>query len=142
LFGKKLFELGGQDLVGGEDQRRLLHGRDDVCHGKSLAGAGDAEQDLVACAILDGLDQLGDRLWLVARRLEVGLQDERNAALRPLVGRITEQRIVGQGLQQIQALFRCRHDGPPGGAATVPRSPIELVERAPSFKAVRACRAA
>ena len=43
-------ELGGQRLVVGDDQRGLLHPLDDVGHGEGLAGAGDAEQRLVAVA--------------------------------------------------------------------------------------------
>ena len=135
-------ELGRQNLVGREDQRRLLHRRDDMGHRESLAGAGDAQQHLVARPLLDALDQLGDRLRLVARRLEIGLQDERDAGLRPLVRRIAEQRVVGQGLEQVQALLRCRHDGPPDGAAAAPRSPIELVEEARSCKPARSSAAA
>jgi hypothetical protein len=37
-------ELGGQGLVGRQQQRRALHLGDDVGDGEGLAGAGDAEQ--------------------------------------------------------------------------------------------------
>ena len=74
-------ELGGQRLVGREDQRRALGRLDHLRHGEGLAGAGDAEQHLGAVVAADALDQLGDRLRLVALRGEVGLDDERLAAL-------------------------------------------------------------
>ena len=74
-------ELGGQGLVVGEDQGRALGRLDDLGHGEGLAGAGDAEQHLGAVVALDALDQLGDRLGLVALGGEVGLDDEGLAAL-------------------------------------------------------------
>jgi hypothetical protein len=40
-------ELGGERLVGREDERRALRRLDDLGHGEGLAGAGDAEQHLV-----------------------------------------------------------------------------------------------
>jgi hypothetical protein len=80
-------ELGGQRLVGGEDQRRALRRLDHLGHGKGLAGAGDAEQHLGALArfasnAADALDELVDGLRLVAGGLELRLDDERHAAFR------------------------------------------------------------
>ena len=61
-------ELGGQRLVGGEDQRRALGLLDDLRHGEGLARAGDAEQHLVALAVRDAVDELGDRRAAGRRR--------------------------------------------------------------------------
>ena len=72
-------ELGGERFVGGEDQRRPRDRPDDMRHGEGLAGAGDAEQYLVALAVFDAADKLRDRLWLVASRLEAGDDFERGA---------------------------------------------------------------
>ncbi len=74
-------ELGGQRLVGGEDERRALGRLDDVGHGEGLAGAGDAEQDLVVLVGAHAGDELGDGGRLVAARLVVGDDPERHAAL-------------------------------------------------------------
>ena len=65
-------ELRGQRLVGREDQSRALGRLDHLGHGEGLARAGDAEQHLVALAGANALDQLLDRLRLVALRLEFG----------------------------------------------------------------------
>ena len=62
-------ELGGQRLVRRQDQGRLLHRLDHLGHGEGLARPGDAEQDLVAFAVLDAAHQLGDRRRLVPGRL-------------------------------------------------------------------------
>ena len=61
-------ELRRQRLVGREDQRRALRRLDDLGHGEGLAGAGDAEQHLVALVPVDAVDQLRDRGRLVALR--------------------------------------------------------------------------
>ena len=74
-------ELGGQRLVRGEDDRRALGGLDDLGGGEGLAGAGGAEQHLVALAGLDALDQLGDGGGLVAGGLE--LRDAARSGLPP-----------------------------------------------------------
>ncbi len=79
-------ELGGEGLVGGEDDRRALGGLDDLGDGEGLAGAGGAEQHLVALAGVGALDQLGDRRGLVAGGLEVRVQDEAPAALELVAG--------------------------------------------------------
>ena len=69
-------ELGGQRLVVGHDQRRLLYLRDDVGHREGLARAGDAEQRLEAVAAEDALAERGDGLGLVAGEAVVGLDAE------------------------------------------------------------------
>ena len=101
-------ELGGQRLVGGEDEGRALGLLDDVRHGKGLARAGDAEQHLVALAGLGSGRQFGDGVGLVALRGEVGNDLEGLAALgffraRRAVRR--EHRQVGQvGAQEAEAV--------------------------------------
>ena len=45
---------------------------DDLGHGEGLAGAGDAEQDLVLVSGVEAGDELGDGAGLVALRLVVG----------------------------------------------------------------------
>ena len=74
-------ELGGEGLVGGKHQGRTLRRLDHLGHRVGLARAGDAEQHLVALLRVDRLDQLGDRLRLVALRLKLGDDLERDAAL-------------------------------------------------------------
>ena len=59
-------ELGGQRLVGGEHQGRALGALDHLGHGEGLAGAGDAEQHLVALVLAHAGHQLGDGGGLVA----------------------------------------------------------------------------
>ena len=71
-----LGQLGGEALVGGEDQCRTLHLLDRPRDGRRLAGTGDAEQRLEAIAALDALGQLGDRGRLITGRLEVGHDPE------------------------------------------------------------------
>ena len=74
-------ELGRERLVRREDERRALGRGDDMRHGEGLARAGDAEQHLRALVLADALHQLGDRLWLVALRLELRDEPERPPAL-------------------------------------------------------------
>ena len=45
-----VIELGGEGLVVGEDERGAVGLLDDLGHGEGLAGAGDAEEDLVLLA--------------------------------------------------------------------------------------------
>ena len=70
VVGKEALELAvelrRERLVGREDQRRALGRLDHLRHGEGLARAGDAEQHLVALVGVDALDQLLDRLRLVA----------------------------------------------------------------------------
>ncbi len=74
-------ELRRQRLVGSEDERRALGALDDMRHGEGLARAGDPEQHLIALAAVDAGGELDDRLRLVARGLELGMDDEALAAL-------------------------------------------------------------
>src|SRR5207302_11384097 len=69
--------LGGKGLVRREHERRPPEARDDVRHGERLPGARNAEQGLVREPIADALDELVDRLGLIAgRRKRLG-QTER-----------------------------------------------------------------
>ena len=65
-------QLRGQRLVGGDDQRRLLDLLDGPADGGALAGAGDAEERLVALAGTYALREGRDGSRLVAGRLVVG----------------------------------------------------------------------
>ena len=73
-------ELGGQRLVGREDQGRALGAGDDLRGGEGLARAGDAEQHLVGLAVVDAFDEVGDGGGLVAGGLVGGDELERDAA--------------------------------------------------------------
>ena len=74
-------ELGGERLVGGEDERRALGLLDDLGDGVGLAGAGHPEKHLIALLLSDAGNQLGDRRWLVALGLELGDDAQRHPAL-------------------------------------------------------------
>ena len=78
-------ELRRQSLVRGENERRSLGRLDHLGHGESLAGAGDAKQHLIHFVVQHALDQLLDRLRLVALRLVFRHDAESSPALR-LVG--------------------------------------------------------
>ena len=73
-------ELGGERLVRRQDQCRALRRLDDLRHREGLAGAGDAEQHLVAFVLPDAFDQFGDGVRLVALRLVLRDDLERDAA--------------------------------------------------------------
>ena len=61
-----LAQLGRQRLVVGQHQRGALHLLDDLGHGVGLAAAGDAQQHLLAQAVLQSLRQLFNGLRLIA----------------------------------------------------------------------------
>ncbi len=69
-------ELGGQRLVVGQDQGRLLMALDGLGDRERLAGAGRSEQRLVTESPGQSIGQSVDRLGLVAGRLEIGHQLE------------------------------------------------------------------
>ena len=69
-------ELGGERLVVGEDEGRPVDALDRPGQRRGLARAGRAEQRLVADAPLEPVDELVDRLRLVAGRLERGDEPE------------------------------------------------------------------
>ncbi len=86
VVGKEALELAvelrGQRLVGRENQRRALRRLDHLGHGEGLARAGDAEQHLIALVAPHPLDQLRDRLRLVALGLEFRDHPQPPPALR------------------------------------------------------------
>ena len=67
-----MVELGGEGLVVREDEGGALGLLDDLGHGEGLAGAGDAEEDLVLFAGVEAGDELGDGAGLVALGLVGG----------------------------------------------------------------------
>ena len=73
VVGEELLQLGrelrGERLVGGHDERRLLHGLDGLGHGERLAAARHAQQRLVAQALVHAAREGLDRLGLVAGHL-------------------------------------------------------------------------
>jgi len=78
IVREEVFELGvelrGEGLVVREDQHRAVEPGDDIGHREGLAGAGDAEERLVAISRADGLDQRLDGLRLVAGGSVVGFE--------------------------------------------------------------------
>jgi hypothetical protein len=65
-------ELGGEGLVVREDEGGALQLFDDLGHGEGLAGAGDAEEDLIFFSGVDTGDEFGDGSGLVALGLVGG----------------------------------------------------------------------
>ena len=102
-------ELGGQRLVGREDEGRALRRLDHLGHREGLAGAGDAQEHLVALQRLHAGDEFLDGGGLVALRLEVGHHLQRPAAVR--LGRL--RRLDGGEARQRHE-FRPQGAKPPG----------------------------
>ena len=75
-------ELRGKRLVVGDHERRPVGLLDDLRHREGLAGPGGAQQRLVALSALDTVDELGDRVGLIAGRLERGDEVEVGHGLR------------------------------------------------------------
>ena len=75
-------QLRGQRLVGCQHEGGLAGRGDHVGHGEGLARSGNAQQDLVAFAVGHALEQLADRLGLIARRRVIRHQLEGFAADR------------------------------------------------------------
>ena len=59
-------ELRGERLVVREDDGGAIGLLDHLGHGEGFARAGDAEEDLMAVAVVEAADELGDGLGLVA----------------------------------------------------------------------------
>ena len=80
VFGEEVLELGvelgRQRFVVAHDERRFADLLDDVGHGEGFAGAGNAEEGLVAVAGADGFDELGDGLALIALGGVFGVEAE------------------------------------------------------------------
>jgi hypothetical protein len=64
-------ELGSERLVVGENDSGAVEVLDDFGHGEGLPGTGDSEEDLVALAVGEAADELGDGFGLVAAWLVV-----------------------------------------------------------------------
>ena len=69
-----MIELRGQRLVVRQDQRRAAGLLDHLGHGEGLAGAGDAEQNLVLLAVQQAAEELIDGGRLIAARAVVDAQ--------------------------------------------------------------------
>ena len=73
IIREKFFELTvklrRQRLIMRQDKRRLIQLLDDIRHRKCLARTGDAKERLTLVALLKALNQLCDRLRLVASGL-------------------------------------------------------------------------
>ena len=89
VFGEEGFELVvelcGERFVVSQDQSGAVQGFDDLCHREGLAGAGDAQQDLVFVAGFDAADELVDGGGLVAAGLVGAAKLEFHAARLLLV---------------------------------------------------------
>ena len=107
-------KLRRERLVGRQDQRRPLRRLDHLGHRERLARAGDAQQHLIALLRLHPLDQLPDRLRLVALGLELRHDLERPSAFRlrrPLGPVRRPGRAIAQvGVAALQQLLE-RFDG-------------------------------
>ena len=84
VLGEEILEfavqLGRQRLVVAHDQRRFVQRRDHVGHRERLARTGDPEQRVVLAAAAQRVDELRDRLGLVAGRLVLRNQFEIHVA--------------------------------------------------------------
>src|SRR5690606_36998504 len=74
-------KLCSERLVRRKDQRRSLRLLDHLRHGEGLARSGDAQQNLRAVKLGNTTREVPDRGRLVARRLELRLHPELDAAL-------------------------------------------------------------
>src|SRR5262249_5263833 len=105
VFGKKRFELviklGGQRFVVRQDERGTICLLDDLGHGKRLAGAGDAEEDLMLFASVDAAGKLVNGGGLVAARLVVALQLEFHGAGLLLLRRAEPKPLLYSGTQGV-----------------------------------------
>ena len=75
-FAKLAAELRRQGLIVRQNQCWLLYLRDNIRHSKRLTGARNPQQSLLFISSFDSLHQLGNRLWLISRRLIGGNQFE------------------------------------------------------------------
>ncbi len=80
VVGEEVFhlpeQLGGERLVGGQDQRRTPCPLDHMSHGEGFARPGNAEKHLIGLPRIDACDQILNGFGLVAGWLVVGLQIE------------------------------------------------------------------
>ena len=98
--GRELaIELGGECLVGREDQGRALGLLDDLRHSEGFARTGDAEQNLVALFVLDAVHQFGDGRGLVALGFKGGDDLEGAATVGLCLLDRLEGYEIGQGIE-------------------------------------------
>jgi len=116
IVGEEVLELAiklrGEDLVGGKDQRGALQMVDDARHREGLAGAGDAEQNLIPLPRPCRRDQFLNRRRLIPGGFVIADELERTPALR-LVGALRavgDEAGAGFGLGKAGADLD-RHDG-------------------------------
>ena len=93
-FAEFRAELGREGLVMRQNEGRAVDFFDDGRHREGLAGAGDAEQDLLAQAVSDALGQRLDRLGLVARGAVWCVKFEIHNVLRKKKGNVV---LAGMG---------------------------------------------
>jgi hypothetical protein len=93
-----VIELGGEGLVVGEDEGGAVGGLDDLGHGEGLAGAGDAEQDLVALAGAQTGEELLDGAGLVSFRFVGGDELEVHGEIIRWERRISEDKLRVWGM--------------------------------------------
>ena len=78
VFGEEALELviklRGEGFIVRQDERRAIGLFDDLGHGKSFSGAGDAEKNLVLVAGLEAAEELVDGRGLIATGLIVAAQ--------------------------------------------------------------------
>jgi hypothetical protein len=77
-------KLRGQRLIVGKNDRRAIALLDDLCHREGFPRASDAEEHLMALAIAHTVEELGDRVGLIAAWLVIAgkLEIHGRAALR------------------------------------------------------------
>ena len=71
-----IIKLCGQGFVMGDDERGFPHLRDDVRHRERLAGAGDAQENLMFLPLFELPDDSVYRLGLIARGREFRMELE------------------------------------------------------------------
>ena len=127
---KLAIELGGQRLVGGQHQRWALGALDHLGHGEGLAGAGDAEQHLVALVLAHARHQLGNGGGLVALRLQVRDDAEGDAALALLGARrpVRCEGALGAGHQRVRGQHRLLGEHGAGAVGALVRAGEQGIE--------------
>ena len=88
-----VIEQGGESLVVSEDEGRSVGGLNDLGHGEGLAGASDAEQDLVALASAETGEELLDGAGLGSFRFVGGDELEVHGEIIRWKRRISEDKL-------------------------------------------------
>ena len=109
-----LVELGGQRLVVGDDERRLLELLHRPRDGVRLPGAGDAQEGLFLRAGLVARDEFLDRVGLVARGIERCLDPKRAVEIRPV--RLQRSGVAHWRVVGTRILEPCVRGGPFGSS--------------------------